>query len=85
VEFPYAGGWYPGYLLGWRHDGPDCRVRVQCVIGGLRRTTWMSLADLRLPEPAASSAEDDARSTPQPTASPFVPRPRTGGWSLTPA
>ncbi len=84
VEFPYAGGWYPGSLLGWRHDGADCRLRVQCVIGGLRRTTWMSLADLRLPEPAAAPVEDDARPlTPQPTSSPFVPRPRTG-WSLTP-
>ena len=65
VEFPYAGGWYPGLLLGWRHESPhDCRIRVQCVIGGLRRTTWMTLPDLRLPQPGPT-LEDDAPARPQ--------------------
>lgn len=78
VEFPYAGGWYPGVLLGWRHDGvDDCRIRVQCVIGGLRRTTWMTLADLRLPAPSGTA--------PDAVPSYRAPRPRTGGWSLSPA
>ena len=67
VEFPYAGGWYPGVLLGWRHDGAhDCRIRVRCVVGGLRRTTWMTLADLRLPDPAASAVGRAPRPTPPP-------------------
>jgi hypothetical protein len=41
-------------LLGWRHE-PDgsCAVRLRFVVGGLRRSTWLPLADVRLPEPAA--------------------------------
>jgi hypothetical protein len=52
VEFCHGGGWHPGVLLGWRHerDG-SCQVRVQFVVGGLRRTSWMQLVDVRLPEP----------------------------------
>jgi len=52
VEFCHAGVWYPGVLLGWRHEWDGtCQMRVQFVIGGLRRTSWMRLVDLRLPEP----------------------------------
>jgi hypothetical protein len=52
VEFLLDGCWRPALLLGWRHE-PDgtCRVRVQAVVGGLRRASWMQLADLRLPQP----------------------------------
>ncbi len=81
VEFPYAGGWYPGVLLGWRHDvAHGCRVRVRCMIGGLRRTSWMTLADLRLPEPPAPSSDDPSSDDPGWDG----PRPRTGDWDLTP-
>ena len=78
VEFPYAGGWYPGFLLGWRHEGAhDCRIRVQCVIGGLRRTTWVTLADLRLPEPATPVRQADVPPRPQrPSVPPTGATPR---------
>jgi hypothetical protein len=81
VEFPYAGGWYPGVLLGWRQNdgGRTCRLRVRCVIGGLRRTTWMSLADLRLPEPPAVPSCD------APPSAYTTPRPRTGERAFTTA
>jgi hypothetical protein len=87
VEFPHAGGWYPGLLLGWRHEGPhDCRIRVQCVIGGLRRTTWMTLADLRLPQPAPRREDDVPPRLQWPSVPSYTaPRPRTGDWALTPA
>lgn len=51
VEFLLGDVWRPAVLLGWRHE-PDgtCRVRVQAVVGGLRRASWMHLADLRLPQ-----------------------------------
>jgi hypothetical protein len=90
VEFVHAGGWHPGVLLGWRHDGPDvCRLRVQCVVGGLRHTLWMSLADLRLAGPAAASPVDEVLSWPRrpagPPTDPSRPRPgsSTGGRPLT--
>ena len=79
IEFAHAGGWHPGVLLGWCSDGPDqCRLRVQCVVGGLRHTMWMSLVDLRLP--AAPAPVDDVLSWPHRPAVPptGVPRPRTG-------
>jgi hypothetical protein len=57
VEFAHAGEWHRGVLLGWREDEAGrCWMRLQCLVGGLRRTTWMPLADLRLPGPAP--AED---------------------------
>ena len=53
VEFCHGGGWYPGVLLGWRH-APDgsCWLRLRFVVGGLRRASWLPLADVRLPQPA---------------------------------
>jgi hypothetical protein len=52
VEFCHGGDWHPGVLLGWRHEwNGSCQVRVQFVVGGLRRTSWMELVDVRLPEP----------------------------------
>ena len=49
VEFCHAGTWYAGSLVGWRHE-PDgsCAVRVQFVVGGLRRGSWLPLSDVRL-------------------------------------
>ena len=51
VEFCHAGAWHPGVLLGWRHqDDGTCRLRVQFLVGGLRRTSWIPMVDVRLPE-----------------------------------
>jgi hypothetical protein len=52
VEFWHGSAWYPGVLLGWQHDADgNCQVRVRFLVGGLRRTSWMPLDDVRLPEP----------------------------------
>jgi hypothetical protein len=57
VEVHHRGTWYSGELLGWRTQ-PDgrCLARVRCVVGKLRHSAWVGLADLRLPEPDAVAA-----------------------------
>ena len=72
VEVFHRGVWYSGELLGWRHD-PDghCRARVRCVVNGLRHSTWMDLAQLRLPRPAV--AEDEGEAAPVMAAPPSRP------------
>jgi hypothetical protein len=91
VEFCYAGEWCPAGLVGWRHE-PDgtCRVRIRFVYGGLRRASWMDLADLRLrqsePSEAAPAAPtrsdlllpDRDWSRPAPTTPPPLPVHRSG-------
>jgi hypothetical protein len=52
VEVFHRGRWYAGDLLGWQHDEDGrCRARVRCVVGRLRHSAWVDLADLRLPRP----------------------------------
>ncbi|MGY1706800.1 hypothetical protein ACI79C_19710 [Geodermatophilus sp. SYSU D00697] len=91
VEVFHAGVWFPGELLGWRFDeAGTCRVRVRCVVGGLRHTAWTDLAHLRLPTIADADAPppvDDAATPPV-----DVPQPRrpagdddTGRHPLLPA
>jgi hypothetical protein len=56
VEVYQAGAWWPGSLLGWRHDSTgDCQVWVRVVIGGVEETAWTDLSTLRLPERSAES------------------------------
>jgi hypothetical protein len=74
VEVFHRGVWYSGVLLGWRHE-PDgsCRVRVRCVVDGLRHTAWTELSALRLPEPTPEPALEPR---PAPAAvTPPVPEP----------
>ena len=69
VEVHRAGVWWPGSLLGWRHE-PDgsCQVWVRAVVAGVERTAWTDLVDVRLPErpvlhsvpPVESRTADDA-------------------------
>jgi hypothetical protein len=74
VEVFHAGRWFPGDLLGWRFDETgSCRVRVRCVVGGLRHTAWTDLAHLRLPTPAVVPAPSVEVAGPTPA----VPSPRT--------
>ena len=65
VEFLFDGEWCPAHLVGWRHE-PDgtARARVQFVIGGLRRASWMDLADLRLCQPAPVRSAPAPRTRP---------------------
>ncbi|MFW3171056.1 hypothetical protein [Geodermatophilus sp. CPCC 206100] len=99
VQVLHAGVWFPGELLGWRFDEAGaCRVRVRCVVGGLRHTAWTDLAHLRLPE-TAPAAPPPARGIddtgPHPLLPPrdrhplrtALPHPRRAGlveWLATP-
>ncbi|SDX52215.1 hypothetical protein SAMN05660209_00588 [Geodermatophilus africanus] len=43
------GVWWPGSLLGWRHDGGGaCEMWVRVTVAGVERETWSDLADVRL-------------------------------------
>jgi hypothetical protein len=71
VEFCHGAAWYPGVLLGWQHgDDETCQVRVRFVIGGLRRTSWMQLTDVRLPEPEGTGRTPEARRSSEPRTRP---------------
>jgi hypothetical protein len=61
VEVYRDGGWWPGFLLGWRHDDRgSCQVWVRLTVAGSETTTWTELDALRLPSavtaPAAAAA-----------------------------
>lgn len=52
VQVLHLGAWHDGELLGWRHDADgSCWVRVRAVVDRLRRTAWVELTTVRLPEP----------------------------------
>jgi hypothetical protein len=77
VEFCHGRAWHRAVLLGWRHEADGtCQVRVQFVVGGLRRTSWMQLTDVRLPESAPTTWAPPPSSEPQPQPM-AVPQPRT--------
>jgi hypothetical protein len=67
IEFHHGAGWHPGVLVGWRHeqDG-SCSMRLQFVVGGLRRTSWLPMRDVRLPEPDWSRLLPPLSLVPQP-------------------
>src|SRR3712207_6477388 len=51
VEVHLEGAWWPGSLLGWRHDGGGaCEVWVRVTVEGADREAWTDLAEVRLPE-----------------------------------
>ena len=51
VEVFQSGAWWPGELLGWRHDDAGaCQVQVRVVLGGRQESAWTDLSALRLPE-----------------------------------
>lgn len=51
VEVFVEDAWWPGWLLGWRHDGGGaCEVWVRVTVDGADRETWTGLAEVRLPE-----------------------------------
>ncbi|RBY98038.1 hypothetical protein DQ237_03875 [Blastococcus sp. TF02-8] len=55
VEVYESGAWWPGELLGWRHDASGaCQVRVRAVVEGVQATGWTDLSTLRLPEPPSA-------------------------------
>jgi hypothetical protein len=53
VEVCLDGSWWPGSILGWRHDdGGACEVWVRAVVDGDPREVWTDLAAVRPPEPS---------------------------------
>ncbi|MGK5111655.1 hypothetical protein [Geodermatophilus sp. CPCC 205506] len=57
VEVYSDGAWWPGAILGWRHDQRGaCEVSVRAVVAGRERESWVDLGDLRLPEPELPGA-----------------------------
>jgi hypothetical protein len=79
VEFCHGDVWHSGVLLGWRHEWDGaCQVRVQFVVGGLRRTTWMQLVDVRLPEPRYTEWAPAPWQSPEPRTRPDVLLPDGG-------
>ncbi|WNV74355.1 hypothetical protein [Geodermatophilus sp. DSM 44513] len=51
VEVLVEGTWWPGSLLGWRHDGSGaCEVWVRVAVAGADREVWTDLGEVRLPE-----------------------------------
>ena len=57
VEVFQSGAWWPGELLGWRHDDSGaCQVQVRVVLGGRQESAWTDLSALRLPERRLSVA-----------------------------
>jgi hypothetical protein len=57
VEVFQSGAWWPGELLGWRHDESGaCQVQVRVVLGGRAEAAWTDLTGLRLPERRLSVA-----------------------------
>ena len=57
VEIFERGAWWPGSMLGWRHDSNGaCQAWVRVEFAGVSEDAWVDLALLRLPEsPAARS------------------------------
>ncbi|MFW3172521.1 hypothetical protein [Geodermatophilus sp. CPCC 206100] len=52
VEVHADGSWWPGAILGWRHDQDgSCEVSVRVAVAGVERETWVDLGDLRLTRP----------------------------------
>jgi hypothetical protein len=52
VEIHHRGIWYSGELIGWRHEANGrVAARVRCRVDGLRRSAWVDLLTLRLPDP----------------------------------
>ena len=84
VRVHRGGTWVPGSMVGWRREEDSCRVMVRVAEGGVEKTAWADLHDLRLPE---------RRICPPTESLPFLPRlplgrteevtrPATsGGWA----
>src|SRR5918998_353538 len=54
VEIYERGAWWPGSMLGWRHDSRGrCQAWVRVEFAGVVEDAWVDLALLRLPESRA--------------------------------
>jgi hypothetical protein len=50
------GAWWPGAVLGWRHDeSGGCEAQVRVVLDGAPQVRWVELGSVRLPEPPSLS------------------------------
>jgi hypothetical protein len=54
VEIYERGAWWPGSMLGWRHDNSgSCQAWVRVEFAGVVEDAWVDLTLLRLPESSA--------------------------------
>jgi hypothetical protein len=76
VEVHRGGCWVAGVMVGWRQEeGSSCRVMVRIAEGGVERTAWADLHDVRLAE---------HHSYPPTESLPFIPRlPQGTTWDMT--
>ncbi|MGY1745648.1 hypothetical protein [Blastococcus sp. SYSU D00695] len=59
AEVYVDGTWWPGAVLGWRHDRSGaCEASVRALIGAAAREMWVELAAVRLPEPVPAPAAE---------------------------
>lgn len=67
VEVFQHGAWWPGSLLGWRHDATgSCQVWVRLETAGGESTIWTELTALRLPGSTPEPARGEvSRSLPR--------------------
>ena len=51
------GAWWPGAVLGWRHDASGgCEAQVRVLLDGAPQVRWVDLGSVRLPEPPSATA-----------------------------
>jgi hypothetical protein len=49
------GAWWPGAVLGWRHDeAGGCEAEVRVLLEGVAQVRWVELGSVRLPEAPAA-------------------------------
>lgn len=51
AEVLAEGSWWPGAVLGWRHDEAGvCQAEVRVAVAGVERVRWVDLTAVRLPQ-----------------------------------
>jgi hypothetical protein len=61
AEVSADGSWWPGAVLGWRHDeSGGCQAQVRVLVSGAEQVRWVELAAVRLPEAAGPSVAPPA-------------------------
>ncbi|RBY88183.1 hypothetical protein DQ244_16720 [Blastococcus sp. TBT05-19] len=84
VEVYRSGVWWPGELLGWRHDEDGaCQVWVRVTVQGTEETGWTELSALRLPEAPAPAAVEPLRTAYDVPARRTAPRRRAADAETT--
>jgi hypothetical protein len=71
AEVLAEGAWWPGAVLGWRHDeSGGCEAEVRVFLEGAPQVLWVDLGSVRLPEPRAGTTAPAAAPTGRADAAP---------------